>query len=107
MHKSLIYLTVQLRNQFVKATGKMNWRLVGLVVMRRCTEYTVYNQRKILSLGFEIHHNLKWMTLAHLRIFEPTIILNRFIIDHEKFQTHVLLQDISIILVQVFCKKHF
>ena len=44
---------------------------------------------------------------AHLRIFEPTIIFNRFIIDYEKIQTHVLLQDISIILVQVFCKKAF
>ena len=39
----------------------------------------------------------------HLRIFEPTQILNCFkIIDYEKLQTHVFSQDISIIWIQAF-----
>ena len=44
----------------------------------------------------------------HLRIFEPTQILNCFkIIDYEKFQTHVLSQDISIIWIQAFSVNVF
>ena len=44
----------------------------------------------------------------HLRIFEPTQILNSFkIIDYEKFQTHVLSQDISIIWIQAFSVNVF